>query len=344
MSYILSTSLPLSVDSRERVQKLVQRALDRERYDREYFEALSEAAISGGTQMYMGEELPCNHVAEITAMERAHLYESIFAGRANKAFEQLTSEADNEDLGTWAERRAAAVAKIAARSTDTWEIYAQGKNYAERYGLRAPAPPASVCKTGPNIAACVRKLLSEKWWRSAGRIAHARRWEWKQHLKGRVHVGAQPCASDWAVKFCATRRADNHQMLLDLIAINEKGEEISVANVQQTSLANPELRRKELMARIRGLETIAEQRNDVGLMVTITLPSRFHRHTTKGGGCAPNPSYDRRSTPMDGQAELCEQWERVRARLSKAGVKFYGIRCSEPQHDGTPHWHSLIFV
>ena len=75
------------------------------------------------------------------------------------------------------------------------------------------------------------------------------------------------------------------------------------------------------------------------VMLTITLPSRFH--PLRGG--VPNQDYSG-ATPRDGQQWLLVVWAKVRAALARQKLRTYGLRVVEPHHDANPHWHALMFM
>ncbi|MEG0718503.1 MAG: replication endonuclease [Comamonas sp.] len=79
------------------------------------------------------------------------------------------------------------------------------------------------------------------------------------------------------------------------------------------------------------------------LFVTLTVPSRMHAMRMKLDGQQPNPVYDG-STPRDAQAQLRKTWACIRASFKRYGAECWGMRVTEPQHDGTPHWHALMWV
>jgi hypothetical protein len=70
----------------------------------------------------------------------------------------------------------------------------------------------------------------------------------------------------------------------------------------------------------------------------------MHKWRTVGGWkVEENPRFDGVSDPRTAQQYLSKVWARIRAKLARLGATLYGFRIAEPQHDGTPHWHFLVF-
>jgi hypothetical protein len=120
------------------------------------------------------------------------------------------------------------------------------------------------------------------------------------------------------------------------------GECVPLAEIAAGTVANPVIRRGELMTRIRGCEEWAKGQGAVAEFWTITAPSRFHAQRMSGTVSERNPAY-KGATPDDAQDYLCTVWARARAAFKRRGLVVYGLRVAEPHHDATPHWHVLVF-
>lgn len=191
-----------------------------------------------------------------------------------------------------------------------------------------------------DIAPAITRMFNEVWWRGRlRRIATA----WREHLQiavGNVskkhHIYASKnCVTNWREQKRRTR-----EFLKGLDLEDEEGNRISLLEKYDSSVANPAIRRCELMTRIRGFENICNAFGYVGEFYTLTAPSKYHA-TTKAG--YRNSKWNGAS-PADTQSYLTHLWARIRARLHRENIRIFGIRVAEPHHDGTPHWHMLMFM
>ncbi|HCN0541863.1 TPA: replication endonuclease, partial [Escherichia coli] len=52
---------------------------------------------------------------------------------------------------------------------------------------------------------------------------------------------------------------------------------------------------------------------------------------------------DEAFNPKDAQRYLCRIWSLMRTAFKDNDLQVYGLRVVEPHHDGTPHWHMMLF-
>ncbi|EOE7079350.1 replication endonuclease [Enterobacter asburiae] len=190
------------------------------------------------------------------------------------------------------------------------------------------------------IAPAVMRMFNEVWWRGRLRRIAA---SWREHLqiavgnvsKKRHAYASKNCVTDWREQKRRTR-----EFLKGLDLEDEDGNRISLIEKYDGSVANPAIRRCELMTRIRGFENICNELGYVGEFYTLTAPSKYHA-TTKAG--YRNSKWNGAS-PSDTQGYLTGLWARIRAKLHREEIRIFGIRVAEPHHDATPHWHMLMFM
>lgn len=191
-----------------------------------------------------------------------------------------------------------------------------------------------------DIAPAVMRMFNETWWRGRlRRIAAA----WREHLqiavgnvsKKKHAYASRTCVAEWREQKRRTR-----EFLKGLELEDEDGNRISLIEKYDGSVANPAIRRCELMTRIRGFENICNELGYMGEFYTLTAPSKYHA-TTKAG--YRNHKWNG-ANPSDTQSYLTSLWARIRAKLHREDIRIFGIRVAEPHHDATPHWHMLMFM
>ncbi|MGB0895332.1 MAG: replication endonuclease [Parashewanella sp.] len=194
------------------------------------------------------------------------------------------------------------------------------------------------------ICGAIARLVDDQWW--ARQLEKSFR-QYKEHaaiIIGKVRAGVSPYVSNKTLLDYQSRKKANSLWLKSMLIVNEQhGFELSLADAVASSVSNPVIRRTELMVRMRGFEDMANKNGYVGEFYTWTAPSKFHSwKKSKTGKPYSNKKYQG-ANPRNTQAYLCKQWAKARAKLARQGVELFGFRVVEPHHDGTPHWHLLLF-
>jgi Bacteriophage replication gene A protein (GPA) len=229
-----------------------------------------------------------------------------------------------------------AAADQAARFCTTQTNLASAVEYAEAHGVTVP--------DGPRVtpASLRKRLRSADWWRRRLRVVLTRRCEELFRRLGFVRRQACAYVSGDALARMRAAAVKGRRWMAETSAVcEETGEALPLAQIAEHSLANPALRRGELMLRARGFQETAEAAGHRCLMVTLTAPSAFHAWLRESG--VRNPRYNG-ATPREAQAWLNTHWARARAALKRREVLYYGFRAAEPHHDATPHWHVVLYV
>jgi hypothetical protein len=244
---------------------------------------------------------------------------------------------------------------------DDEEITSYAENYAHRcqgiatltgreefaLGVGVAPPPARYLSD--RYEARAARLADPHWWRRQLRKAWTRSSENAVRCLGVIRKGRAPYCTDQAVSYRRAQKRRLRRFQENTVAVNELGEQLSLFDVAQKSIANPALRRGEFMTRVRGFEELAEYAKHEAIFFTLTCPSRFHARRIDGG-TNPTFEHEKKTGGRDmvavraAQQWLCKQWARARAKLHRKSVVIYGFRIAEPHHDATPHWHGLVFV
>lgn len=227
---------------------------------------------------------------------------------------------------------------LAGIATDIAQLRQLQAASCARYGVEAPDGTFS-------DDAAVTAMTDWEWWLPRIKRAAARRFESVARELGFVNVSAGLYCSNDTYERYATQKKRNRKMMEATILANEHGDEFSLADLSDVSNANPSHRRSGLMVQIRGMADYAKEYGHAPLFAVVTCPSRMHvfKIDQTTGKAIPNARFDG-TTPRAAQDYLQGLWQRIRAMFDREGICFYGMRTTEANHDGTPHWNLLLFV
>ncbi|MFT7682649.1 MAG: hypothetical protein ACI935_002126 [Moritella dasanensis] len=208
------------------------------------------------------------------------------------------------------------------------------KNLSE-FHIKAPGHSKKK-HTLVQLESYLMKMLCDDWMRK--QFMSLRRFyiEYTQVALSRVGDGKHQATyvSDVSYNNWVSSQRDALEFIKQNCLVNvETGENYDLEEVVKRTTANPANRYIEMIVRARGFEELAEEKGYVGIFVTWTLPSKYHKNSKVWDG----------SSYKKGANRLMKLWGQSRSLLAKNNIDYYGFRVSEPHKDGTPHAHYFLF-
>lgn len=190
------------------------------------------------------------------------------------------------------------------------------------------------------LPGALARLCCATWWQ---RKLWRYRCEWREEqLRAACLVSRTTSAyvSQDSLVHHREQRRRTREFLKAYELVNDDGFSIDMEAVYFAGNSNPKHRRVEMMITVKGMQEIAETRGDNAFWFTITCPSKYHATLINSG--SPNPKWAA-STVRDSSDYLVNLFAGVRKKLNRKGLRWYGVRVAEPHHDGTVHWHVMVF-
>lgn len=216
------------------------------------------------------------------------------------------------------------------------EVLSLCSNFVNRYGIKPPELSQSVTLTG-----ALKRMQDKYWWLRKLRKIVNRTLEYINIDLNQVNSKKGKYCSNLIVKRRTAHKEKQQAWMESTLLVNDYQQVYSLKDIYERNVSNPVNRRHELMTRIAGFEKLAKECKHDAVFITLTCPSKFHNSYALSG--QRNPNWNGAS-PYEGQQYLNLVWSRIRAELDRQQIRQYGFRISEPQHDGTPHWHLLLFI
>lgn len=218
-------------------------------------------------------------------------------------------------------------------------VYKSLKGSLGKSGVSCDLPQNA---TEDQILAHLKRFCDEQWWQKKFKRIQRRGYEAIARELGHVNKHGAIYVSELSMHRHAEQKKTNRALLEMLQAENEDGQTYTLAGLADLGTSNPVHRRSELMVRMRGFEGFAKNSEEdyTGVFITLTCPSKYHAVGSSG---RLNPKFNG-SSPIQAQAYLNGVWQKARAAFHRQEIQPFGMRVAEPHHDGTPHWHLVLFI
>ncbi|MEI7066016.1 replication endonuclease [Dickeya chrysanthemi] len=232
--------------------------------------------------------------------------------------------------------------EIQARIYGRLAVLAQALNVTPAYWPRHQSGTLTL----EQAFAGIMRLVTPRWWERQLKIQRTR---WREALwiaAGEVSRAASAFLSRQAWYDIHYRRLATLDFLKSRDLENiRNGDRVDLIDKVMGSIANPNIRRMELMTMLAGIERYATAHHHIGMLVTLTAPGHYHPTRTRHPDrVLPNTAWmPDCPTPKMTQHYLVKLWSKIRTALKDRKLSIYGLRVVEPHHDGTPHWHMMLY-
>lgn len=228
-------------------------------------------------------------------------------------------------------------------------LYSMAAGIAEHFKADPPEWSRFTGKklTPEQLKIAISRMISVRFWSRHFRTFTRR---WREHLY--IAVGdvrrqrSVICSPQWVQHWLASRKRGREIMAETDLEDEETGETLPLLSAVDASVSNNEKRRAEMLTRVKGLEELAaldhmSQDSDyVALFFTWTAPQQYHawletgRRNRKWNG----------ASPRETQRYFTRTFKNFSTALTRRDIHIFGMHVTESHHDGTPHWHGILFV
>lgn len=228
-------------------------------------------------------------------------------------------------------------------------LYSMAAGIAEHFKADPPEWSRFTGKklTPEQLKIAISRMISVRFWSRHFRTFTRR---WREHLY--IVVGdvrrqrSVICSPQWVQHWLASRKRGREIMAETDLEDEETGETLPLLSAVDASVSNNEKRRAEMLTRVKGLEELAaldhmSQDSDyVALFFTWTAPQQYHawletgRRNRKWNG----------ASPRETQRYFTRTFKNFSTALTRRDIHIFGMHVTESHHDGTPHWHGILFV